>query len=338
MGAALAALAALALVAAGCGGAGGGSSAGILTLYSGQHPETTAALVKAFETRTRIQVAVRNNDEDVLVNQIVEEGGHSPADLVYTENSPALELLQEKGLLAPVDPATLAAVPGRLDSPRGDWVGVSARVSVLVYNTSRLSRAQLPTSVLDLARPRWKGLLALAPSETDFQPVVASVAHRYGKAAALRWLRGLKANAASHLYPDNETVTSEVNKGHAAIGIIDHYYWWRLRADLGSRGMHSAIAFLAPRDPGYVLDVSGAAVLRSSPHRVEAERFLAFLVSADGQEILAHSDSYEYPIGSGISTAQPLAPFSGLRPTKESLSSLGDGSEAVSLLQQAQLL
>ena len=46
--------------------------------------------------------------------------------------------------------------------------------------------------------------------------------------------------------------------------------------------MHSQIAYFAPRDPGYVIDVSGAGVLASSHHQAAADEFLAFLVSAAG--------------------------------------------------------
>ncbi len=63
---------------------------------------------------------------------------------IYTENSPALEYLQGKGLLAPVEPSTLAHTPSKYNSPQGDWVGVSARVSVLIYNPSLISASELP--------------------------------------------------------------------------------------------------------------------------------------------------------------------------------------------------
>ncbi|MGC1909590.1 MAG: iron ABC transporter substrate-binding protein, partial [Candidatus Dormiibacterota bacterium] len=76
------------LVAAlsGCG-ASTGSARTTLILYNGQHPQTTDSLVTAFEHQTGIQVEVRSNDEDVLADQIEEEGSASPADLIYTENS-----------------------------------------------------------------------------------------------------------------------------------------------------------------------------------------------------------------------------------------------------------
>jgi iron(III) transport system substrate-binding protein len=336
---ALAAAALACALLAGCGGSPSGAAGQSITLYSGQHPQTTDMLVAAFEKQTGITVNVRSDDEDVLADQIVTEGPRSPADVFYTENSPPLEFLQEKGLLARVKAATLAATPARYDSPQGDWAGISARVSVLIYNPSRITKNQLPTSVMQLADRRYKGKLALAAGETDFQPIVTSVLRSHGKAATLRWLAGLKANAAGHMYPDNETITSDVNRGTAALGIINQYYWYRMRAEVGAASMHSKIAYFAPHDPGYVVDVSGAAVLKSSAHQAAAQKFVAFLASKQAQEIIgAHSASYEYPIASGVTTAAPETPLRQLQPYPITIGELGDGSPAIALLRQAGLL
>ena len=327
----------LSCLLAACGGSA--SSSNSITLYNGQHEQTTDALVARFEKLTGIKVNVRSDDEDVFASQITAEGSHSPADVLFTENSPPLEYLQQKGLLAPVAPSTLAHTPSRYNSPTGHWVGVSARVSVLVYNTRLLTPAQLPTSVMQLADPKWKGKLAIAPGETDFQPIVTSVARTYGNAAALRWLEALKANAGSaHSYPDNETIVDQVNRGQVALGVINQYYWYRERAQVGASNVHSAIVHFAPRDPGYVIDVSGAAVLKSSQHQAHAQQLLAFLVSAEGQQIIAHTDSFEYPIASGVITGQPETPLDKLRPNPIGIPALGDGATAIALLQKAQLL
>jgi iron(III) transport system substrate-binding protein len=325
---------------AACGGAASGSSQSI-TLYNGQHVQTAESIISGFERATGITVNVRNDDEDVLADQIVAEGASSPADVIWTENSPALEFLQGKGLLAKVDPATLARIPARYNSPQGDWVGVSARVSVLVYNPRLIPRSQLPTSVLELASPRFRGKLAIAPSETDFQPIVTSVLRRYGRAEALRWLAGIKANAAGHVYPDNETIAADVNRGVAAFGVVNQYYWYRMRAEIGASNIHSQIATFAPGDPGYVIDVSGAAVLKSSRHQAAAQKFLAYLVSRAGQEVIANpakSISFEYPLASGVTTLAPETPFDQLRPYPISIAQLGEGAAAIALLKQAGLL
>jgi iron(III) transport system substrate-binding protein len=314
---------------------GCGSSANTITLYNGQHPQTTTALVRAFTKATGIHVTVRSDDENVLADQIAAEA-HSPADVIYTENSQPLQFLQEKELLDRLPARILDHVPSRFNSTAQDWVGVSARVSVLVYNTSKLQPSQLPRSVLDLAEPRWRGLVGIAPGETDFQPIITSIVRARGQTAALDWLKALKTNAGQNSYPDNESLVTAVNSGQVAIGIINHYYWYRLRQTAGS--IHSAIAFFKPADPGYVMDVSGAAVLKSTHRKAAAQKFLAFLVGRRGEEIIAHSDSFEYPLGSAVKPSKAIPPFDSLQPNPITLDQLGDGKLAVHLLQQAELL
>ena len=63
--------------------------------------------------------------------------------------------------------------------------------------------------------------------------------------------------------------------------------------------MHSALHYYAPGDPGDLVNVSGAAILRSSSHQADAQKLLAFMVSEEGQQTIAHSDSYEYPLRPG---------------------------------------
>ncbi len=327
-------LATCALSLAACGSSSHGGRE--LTLYNGQHEQTTALLVTAFEQATGIHVQVRSGDEATLGNGILQEAGNSPADVFYTENTPVLEALREHGMLAPAAPATLAAVPRRYDSAGGDWVGVSARVSALVYNTSKLSPSQLPNSILALAEPRWNGKVGFAPSETDFQPLVTAITKLDGAAAAERWLKAMQANA--RVYPDNETVVTQVNNGESALGPINHYYWYRLRDELGAGAVHSALHYFSPGDPGDLVDVSGAAVLKSSSHQAAAQAFLAFLVSERGQQVLAHSHSYEYPLRPGVPAAPGLPALSTLHSAPLSPAELGDGSTALALEQKLGLL
>jgi iron(III) transport system substrate-binding protein len=238
-----------------------------------------------------------------------------------------------------VDASSLAQVPAKYNDPNGDWAGVSARVSLLVYNPALIAKSELPTTALAMADPQYKGKLAVAPGETDFQPIVTSMIKQYGTAKTLTWLEGLKSNAgSSHLYPDNETLVADVNSGKAAFGIINQYYWYRLGAQIGTSHVHSQLAYFAPHDPGYVLNVSGVGILASSKHQAAAQAFVKYLTSKAGQEIIAHSDSFEYPIGPGVQPTAAETPLAQLQPNPIDLAQLGDGSGAVALLKQAQLL
>jgi iron(III) transport system substrate-binding protein len=307
-----------------------------ITLYNGQHEQTTALLVSAFEKQSGVKVEVRSDDEVALGEQIIQEGSRSPADVFYMENTPVLEHLREQSLLAPVQASTLAAIPSRYDSTQGVWVGVSGRISALVYNTKLLAGASLPGSILELSAPKWKGKLGIAPSETDFQPLITAITKLDGAAAAEKWLAGVKAN--SKIYPDNETVVAQVNNGESAVGLINHYYWYRLRDEVGKGGLHSALHYYAAGDPGDLLDVSGAAVLKSSSHQAAAQAFLTFLVSKQGQEVIAHSHSYEYSLRPGVSPNPALRPFDQLDPAPITPADLGDGTAPLELEQKLGLL
>jgi iron(III) transport system substrate-binding protein len=233
----------------------------------------------------------------------------------------------------------LAGVPKVDDATNGDWVGISARIAAVVYDPSKVSASQLPRSVLGLANPRWKGKIEIAPAETDFWPVICSVERSYGHAATLAWLRGLKSNAGSgDDVPDNETLTSDVNQGTTDLALINHYYYYRLKAEIGAGSVHAKIAFFAPRDPGYVEDISGAAILKSSRNQAAAQKLLAYLTGRAGQEILAKSDSFEYPIRKGVAASPELTPLSKLTPSSFTPAELGTGLEAKTLLQEAGLI
>ena len=132
-----------------------------------------------------------------------------------------------------------------------------------------------------------------------------------------------------------------MNRLAAAFGLVNQYYWYRMQAELGAAGTHARIAHFAPRDPGYVLDFSGAAVLKSSQHQAAAQKFVAFLVGKQAQEIIASpkkSLSFEYPIASGVTTLSPETPFAQLQPYPITVADLGDGSTAIALMRTAGLL
>jgi iron(III) transport system substrate-binding protein len=321
-------VAAVVLLIAGCGGAGKRT----ITLYNGQHLELTQALAAAFERQTGIHVNIRTGDGIVLASQLLQEGSSSPADVYFAENSPELVELGEHHLLATLPASITDQVPSRYDSPSRTWVGVALRVSGLVYNPSRISSAQLPRRLVDLARPEWKGKLAVSLTDSDFPPLVGGVIARYGANAAETWLRGLKANAAG--YSDEEAVVAAVDRGQESVGVINQYYWYRLRLEQGAANTHSKLYFFPDGDIGSLANISGAAVLASSDKTAEAESFLRFLVSAKAQRILAKGDDFEYPVRPGVAPNPVLPSLARLNPATLSVVDLGDDQKAASLIQQ----
>jgi iron(III) transport system substrate-binding protein len=121
--------------------------------------------------------------------------------------------------------------------------------------------------------------------------------------------------------------------------VVNNYYWARLETDLGPRKIDSALYHFKHGDIGGLINISGAAVLKSSKNQAAAQKFLAFLVSYQAQVALGQSDvDFEYPLAPGVAPNKLLAPFSVLQPPAISVSKLGDDRDAGALLQQAGLI
>jgi iron(III) transport system substrate-binding protein len=329
------------LIVAGCGSSSNSTDSssepgGSLTLYSSQHEPMTEALTKGFEEESGAKVEIRYGEDEGLASQIEQEGDASPADVVLTENTPPLEALAEKELLAKVDPSTLDEVPSQYSSPSGHWVGVAARETAMVYNPDLIAADELPASILDLAKPEWKGKLAIAPSEPDFVPIVSAIEKLDGEVAAVEWLEGFAANA-KH-YNDNEGIIAAVDGGQIAAGIVNHYYWYEAVAEEGKDKVASKLRYFGHEDPGALVNISGAGALESSDDPGLAQEFLAYLVGREGQTAIAESGDWEYPLNAAVPPPPGLKRFDTLEPPKVGPADLGDGSAPVELMEQVGLL
>jgi iron(III) transport system substrate-binding protein len=338
----LAGVAAIALLATtGCStsesalDAGGTASDVTLTLYNAQHVDLAEAMVKDFTAQTGIKVQLRSGKDSELANQIVAEGAASPADVFITENSPAMSLVAAKGRFATVDPATQAQVPARFTPPDKSWVGFAARQTVLVYNPSLLPAGELPKSLLDLAKPEWKGRYGVAAAGADFQAIVSAVLALKGSEQTSAWLTALKTNA--KVYTGNGAILKAVNTGEIPAGVIYHYYWYKDRAESGANSSKTELHLFDAKDPGAFLSISGAGVLKSSKHPKEAQQLVAYLTGARGQQMLSDSTALEYSIASDVPSNPKLKPLSELSPPDVDLSAL-NGPEVIALMQQAGLL
>ena len=317
--------------------AGPACAATSLVMYSAQHEQMVDMLTAAFTKQTGIAVKVHTGEAPEIANQIAREGAGSPADIYFTENSPELVLLAEKGLLDKVRSSTLSAVPAKFSAADGRWVGVLARESVLTYNPTLIKQSALPASLLDFAKPEWKGRVAIAPADADFLPLIQAVVQLHGRPAALAWLKALKQNA--QVFDDDEGVAAAVDRGAVATGVVNSYYWARLQAEQGATKTPSKVYHFADGDVGGLINVSGAAVLKSSKHPADAQRFLAFLVSTPVQTMLAQGDvDFEYPLVAGIAANPVLKPYGTLQPPSLTMQQLGDDQGSAELLREAGLL
>lgn len=338
--AAAAAVALSTLLTAACGSTaavpGGGTDAErSITVYNAQHEELTQAWADAYTAQTGVEVVLRNGNDAELGNQIVQEGKASPADVFLTENSPAISLVDNAGLLAPVDEATNKQVPRAYRPTSGHWAGIAARSTVFVYNPSRLPESELPSSLMDLADPTWAGRWGASPSGADFQAIVSAVLELEGRDATAAWLKAMKQNAVAH--KGNIAVMKAVNAGELDGGVIYHYYWYGDQAGTKENSTNTKLHYFKNSDPGAFVSVSGGGVLASSDRSADAQAFLAFITGKAGQDVLRTGASFEYPVASKVSANPALVPLKELEAPKVDPSKL-NSTEVTDLMTEAGLL
>lgn len=309
-------------------------AADTLVVYNAQHASLTKAWVEGFTRDTGIKVTIRNGSDSELGNQIVQEGKSSPADVFLTENSPAMVIVDRAGLFAPVDPATLAQVQPAFRPADGRWVGIAARSTVFVYN-KKLAASALPVSLLDLAKPEWKGRWGASPSGADFQAIVGALLEQKGEAVTRDWLAAMKRNAV--IFRGNSNVMKAVNAGQIDGGVIYHYYYFGDQARTGENSGNVALHYFRHQDPGAFVSISGGGVLASSKRQADAQALLKWITGKPGQDVLRTGDSFEYAVGVGAASNARLVPLSELDAPKVDASRL-DQRKVIELMTEAGLL
>lgn len=306
-----------------------------LVIYNAQHEELMVEIVPLFEEQTGLDVELRNGKDLELANQLVAEGGDSPADVFLTENSPAMSIVDNAGLFSPVSETALETIPAEYVPSSGNWTGILARSTVAMYNTDALSEAEMPDSILDFADPEWAGRVGFSPTGADFQAIVSAVLEAEGEEATAAWLEGLAENGT--VLDNNLVVMQSVNEGDVDAGIAYHYYWYREQVESGANSDSTALHFFDDQDPGAFVSISGAGVLASSEHQETAQQFVEFLTSTEGQQAMADSYALEYPLNPEVTLDADVKPFEELEPPTIDPATL-NGPKVTELMTEAGLL
>ena len=315
-------------------GASGGANDAI-TVYNAQHDSLTQAWVDEFTKETGIKVILRQGSDLELSNQIIAEGAKSPADVFLTENSPAMTQVENAGLFADTSAKVQEQVPAEYRPSTNKWTGIAARSTVFAYDKTKLTEAQLPKSIMDLADPAWKGRWAASPSGADFQAIVSAMLELKGQDATLSWLKSMKENYKS--YKGNSTAMKAVNAGEVEGAVIYHYYYFGDQAKTGENSKNVALHYFKNEDPGAFVSISGGGVLASSAHQTSAAKFLEYVTGKAGQTILQTGTSFEYPVGSDVAANEKLTPLADLQAPKIDPAKL-NSAQVTDLMTQAGLL
>jgi iron(III) transport system substrate-binding protein len=270
-----------------------------LVIYSGRSKALVDPIIERFQRESGITVEVKYGGTTQLAVALIEEGDKSPGDLFWAQDAGALGAIHRAALLQKLDENLTGNIPANFRNVGGYWVATSGRVRVLAYAPARVNVDNLPQSAFDLVNPAWRGRIAWAPTNGSFQSFVTAMLIQYGEQATLNWLIDVKNNGAIN-YANNNAILQGIAAGEADLGITNHYYLYRSKAENASFPVEQT--YFEAGDIGNMVNVAGIAHLKSSKNPAAAEKFIEFLLSAETQKWFAEV-VYEYPvIETGVET------------------------------------
>jgi len=303
-------LAGLLLVAAACGsdGGSGSSDAGTVTIYSGRTENLIGPILDEFAAESGLQVRVRYGQSADLAVLIEEEAaaGKVQADVFLSQSPGSIGFLEADGRLAQLPEEVLSLVPDSVRDGDGRWVGFSGRQRVMVYNPDLVAETELPSSVLELTAPAWKGRIGIAPSNGSFQDFITTMRAMEGDDATRAWLEDMVANDVV-TYANNNAIVAAVARGEVDAGLVNHYYNYQFLAEDPSHPARNHQ--LADGDPGSTLIITGAAIPEGAANPDGAAELIAYLLGESGQRYFA-DETFEYPLATGMEPSGEVPPIS----------------------------
>lgn len=306
-----------------------------LTVYSGRSEGLMKSLFEQFVADTGIQLNVRYGSTAEMAATILEEGANSPADVYIGQDAGALGALAAEGRLRKLPADILGLVPTAYESAAGDWVGISGRVRVLVYNPDLVKAEQLPASILDLTKPEWKDKVGWAPSNGSFQAHVTAMRVALGEEATQKWLEGMIANGV-RTYDSNDVIVRQgVATGEVAVGLINHYYVSGIKLDVPD--LKAEVHYFPKGDIGSLVNVAGAGIVSSSKKPGLSQRLILYLLGKPAQTYFS-DQTREYPLVAGIAAHPSLPPLDQIEAPALDLNKLSDLQGTLELLRNTNAL
>lgn len=309
-----------------------------ITLYSGRSESLIKPLLEKFQQSTGITVEVRYGDTAQMAAQILEEGERSPADVFLAQDAGALGAVAKKGLFAPLPDDILNRVAPTYRSRTGEWVGVTGRSRVLVYNSDLVPTAELPSSVFDLTDPKWKGKIGIAPTNASFQAFITAMRVQHGDARAAEFLAGLKANE-PQIRQGNGLIVADVNDGKLHVGLVNHYYVYELAKEKGTSvdALKAKLHFFPNGDIGALVNVSGVGVLDKAANDPDVRTFVDYLLGAEAQRYFAE-ETFEYPLIAGVAASAGLPQLDSLTVPNIDLNDLDTLEATIAMIKESGLV
>ena len=253
----------------------GAKKEGTLTLYSSAPVEVMTDVTGAFTKKYGVKVTLwRGGSEEIMQRVIADSrGGRASADVVETAG-PNIEAVNREKLLTPVEMPVTSELISEAFVPNRPWIVSRLTVFVIAYNTNAVKKAEAPKSFAELADPKWKGKLGIESDDDNWLMTMS------GAIGGDRLFRDIVAKNGISVRKGHALLGSLIASGEVPVA-LDAYY-----DEIGSLKKSGAPVEMVLAAP-VVSMPTAVGVLKRAAHPYAAVLFSDFLLSEDGQKILA---------------------------------------------------
>ena len=311
-----------------------------VNIYTSRHYDADNLLYEQFTKKTGIKVNIISGKGSALIERLKAEGINSPGDVFFTVDAGNLANFQKQGFLQSIQSEIIKqSVPVELRGENDEWVAVAKRARVIFYNPELVSDKEIKDiNYEDLANNAWKDRVVIRSSSNMYnQSLVSSLISNLGIDQTEKWAKDLVANFARKPQGNDRSQIMAVANKEASIAIANTYYIGIMLSGKGGEEQLKAaqkvkIAFPNQTNRGAHINISGGGVLKHSPNRENAEKFLEFLLSEEAQVHIVNN-TFEYPVLETVKPHPLIESFGNFKMDKTSVADFGKyNPEAVKLM------
>ena len=314
-----------------------------VNIYTSRHYEADNELYEMFTAKTGISVNIISGSGNALMERLKAEGSNSPGDIFFTVDAGNLSRFQKEGFLQEIISEKVNnIVPEELRGPNNEWIAVAKRARVIFYNPESVSEEEIKNiSYESLAESKWRNRVVIRSSSNMYnQSLVASLISAYGIEETERWAKNLVNNFFRVPQGNDRAQILAVANGLADIAVANTYYYGIMLSGRGGPVQLEAakkvkIIFPNQSNRGSHVNISGGGILKFSPNKMNAVKFLEFLLTEEAQKHIVNN-TFEYPVLDGVKAHPLIEQFGKFKEDQISVAKFGElNPEAVRLMDRA---
>ena len=226
----------------------------------------------------------RASDTETAVKILNEGRAHRIQADVFDATNAIFPLLDAK-LVAPYAPHAAEHYPAELKDPNGYWTATNLYFLTVAYNTNLMKPDEAPHSFADLLDPRWKGQMAWTSELAPQGPpgFIHNILTVMGEDKGMDYLRKFAAQEPVFVAASPRAVLDQVISGEYKMGVMMYNHHAAISAGKGAPIQWARVEPLVGLQ-------SMIAILKDAPHPSAARVLEEFILSSDGQKVMADND------------------------------------------------